>query len=289
MQKKKIVISLLALTLLFNGRIVSAQSENPAEKVIQGVKETVGALIDAKDKNDPKEPEIKIETYKKVLDLALADAKDMKIKLLAYDVSENPTGTIAQWQKDRITDLNNAIKRYEKEQTAVSGDISASDVKILAENLKKWREDTYAPLTEEVQGFLLIQQQQKSLNTAENRLEKVRADVVKLKKAKFKKIKTVEEKFQKASDIIAAADNQLHDANKLFTKKYLLEYMDDTDAQKIALLKEIKEEKTKKKTDATDVSTSPSQPSSIKDLIDSSFAKVKDAYQIFIEMSGLVR
>jgi hypothetical protein len=292
MNTKKTILIFATIAVLFSGTTVFAQGENPAEKVIQGVKDTVGALIDAKDKNDPKEPEIKIETYKKVLDLALTDAKDMKLKLLSYDVSEKPTGTIALWQKDRLSDINNAIKRYEKEQTAVNVEnISGDDVKALAESLKKWREETYTPLTDEIQAFILINQQRKSLDTAESRLEKVRGDVAKLKKAKFKKIKTVEERFQKASDLIATAGTQFDTAEKLFTKNYLLDYMSDTDSQKIALVKEIKEEKTnkEKKVDSVAPSTSPSQPVSIKDLIDTSFARVKDAYQVFIEMSNLVK
>lgn len=292
MKTKKTILIFAIITILLSGTTVSAQGENPAEKVIQGVKDTVGALIDAKDKNDPKEPEIKIETYKKVLDLALADAKDMKLKLLSYDISENPTGTIALWQKDRLSDINNAIKRYEKEQTAVNDEnISGDDVKALAENLKKWREETYTPLADEIQAFILINQQQKSLDTAKSRLEKVRGDVAKLKKAKFKKIKTIEERFQKASDLIATAGDQFNTAEKLFIKNYLFDYMSDTDPQKITLTKEIKEEKIKKekKIDSAASSASPSQPVSIKDLIDTSFARAKDAYQVFIEMSNLVK
>jgi len=262
-----------------------AESETPAEKAIQSVKDTVGALIDAKDKNAPGESDARLATYEKILDLALADAKELKVKLLSFDEGKDkPTTTEVLWKKSRIEALSAAITYYEEEREAVLllESPSMEEVKARAETLKDWRDKTYLPLAEEVQAFLLIEVQKKSLDTSKKRLEKVSADVAKLKKAKFKEIKVVEEKYKHAETLIADAEKINDAAEHKFRKYHLLPFMDKASAEKKALEKELKDEAEARKGAADNTP-------SIKELVDGSFAKVKEAYQAFIEMSDLVR
>lgn len=268
---------------------------NPAEKAIQGVKNTVEALIEAKDKNDPKEAGARLEAYQKVLGLMLQDAKEMRIKLLSFEEGKTTT-TVGIWKKNRVEALLEASKYYEKEILVVKEfeNPPIEEVKTRAEDLKKWREEVYIPLAEEIQAFLLIEQQKKSIATAEGRLEKVNVDVLKLKKAKFKKIKEVEEKFLRAGTLISEAKTIWGKASREFEKRHLLLFMKEGSLEREVLEKEIKEEKEKiekekKIQNTTQSTTPPSSPPSIKEMVDESFAKVKDSYQLFIEMSNFVR
>ncbi len=292
---KKILSLLVSLSVAISLTVgsVSAQGESPAEKAIQGVKEKVGELIEAKDKNDPKEAEARLETYKKVLTLALSDAKGLKLKLLAFE-EDKTTTTLTLWKRSRVEAVNEVIKYYENEEALVAemAATPAEEVKARAEELKSWRESTYLPLADEIQAFLLIEQQKKSLDIATKRLQKIGVDVEKLKKAKFKEIKTVEEQFGKSGALMNEAIALNNEAEHRFQRDYLLPFMGKDDPLRIALLKEIKEEKEateKAKKVPVASSTPPIPPLSIKELVDRSFTKVKDAYQIFIEMSSLVR
>jgi hypothetical protein len=217
----------------------------------------------------------------------------MRVKLLAFE-EDKTTTTIGLWKKNRIEALASATKYYEGEMLAVKEleNPSVEEMKTRAEALKKWREEFYIPLAEEVQVFLLIEQQKKSIVTAESRLEKVGVDVAKLKKAKFKKIKEVEEKYTRAGALIEEAKTIQADAIHEFEKRHLLPFMKEHSPEREALEKEIKEEKEKeKKTQSAtgNSATPPPSPSSIKETVDESFAKVKESYQLFIEMSNFVR
>lgn len=294
-------IAYLILISIFGVLFFVAPSEaqtNPTEKVIQGVKDTVDALIEAKDKNSPEEAKARLDAYKKVLDLALQDSKETRLKLLAFE-NEKTTTTAAIWKADRLKNMSSAVKHYEDELSIIGKmeNPSMEEVKARAEELKTWREEFYIPLSEEVQAFLLIETQKKSLETAKNRLEKVNADVVKLRKAKFRKISEVETRFKTAAELIADAERLNSSAEREFAKWYLLPFMKDGEEKKI-LEKELKEdkekiEKEKKAAESKDEDSSDSAPvlksTSIKGMVDGSFSKVKDSYRIFIEMSDLVR
>jgi hypothetical protein len=294
-RKLLILLSATVASFAFSAIPASAQT-NPAEKVIQGVMDTVEALIGAKDKNEG-EGEARLDAYKKVLELATTDARDMRLKLLAYE-DDKTTTTTAVWKKNRIAALQDAVKHYENETRIVNmiEHPTVDEVKLRAEDLKKWREETYTPLFDEVQSYLLLEQHKKSLETAENRLEKVSADVAKLKKAKFKKIKEVEESLKKASTLIGDARAMNDTGVRQFAKSYLYPFMKDGSEEKLAIEAELKEDKMKaekeKKELASSSSTPPTPPMqspSIKETVDASFTKVKESYQIFIEMSNLVR
>lgn len=293
-------IAYILIVSVFGVLFFVAPSEaqtNPTEKVIQGVKDTVDALIEAKDKNSPEEAKARLDAYKKVLDLAVRDSKETRLKLLAFE-NDKTTTTAALWKADRLKNMTAAVKHYEDELSDIGKmeNPSIEEVKSRAEALKKWREEFYTPLSEEVQAFLLIETQKKSLETAKTRLEKVNADVVKLRKAKLRKISEVEAKFKTASDLIGDAEKLNVSAEHEFMKWYLLPFMKDSEEKK-ALEKELKEdkekiEKEKKEAESKEENSDSAEilkSTSIKGMVDESFSKVKDSYRIFIEMSDLVR
>ncbi len=293
---KKTIALLIAASVVFpiSSGTAFAQEGTPAEKAIQGVKDSVGALIDAKDNNDPREALSRLDAYEKVLDLTVADTKELKLKLLSFDGDKDkPTSTAALWKKNRVEALNAALKRYEDEEDALSAieNPSVENIKAQAGEFKEWRENEYLPLADEIQAFLLIEQQKRSLETAQKRLEKVNVDVAKLKKVGFKDIRTIESRYKDAETLIADSRKLNDSAERNFQKYYLLQFMGKSDPLRVAFQKEIDDEKAKLKGAGTASSTPPypPSPSSIKDLVDGSFTKVKGAYQVFIEMSDLVR
>lgn len=272
-----------------SSHLTHAQS---TEKTIQSVKESVNSLIEAKDNNDSKEEVIRLDTYKKILDLAIEDAQDMRLKLLAFDDNKTTT-TLNLWKKNRIENLNDAIKHFQKEKLTLEEEykISSEEIKQKAEDLKKWRESEYVPLIEEIQAFFLIEQQKKSIETNTKRFEKIQNDIEKLRKAKFKKIKELDEKSKKAKVIIDESKEINKNAEHEFQKKYLISFMEEDSKEKNDLLKQIQEDQKniEKQKNKTDENYPPLQPLSIKDMVDKSFSKTKESYQIFIEMSNFVR
>lgn len=282
---KKITSTIISYIIISLFLAVPAFAQTSAtEKVINDVKESVGELIGARDTNSSKESNLRLETYKKVLELSIEDAKETKLKLLAFEEGKKTTTTLTLWKNAKLKALNSAIKYYENEFVEVM-DIeypTMEGIKYRAEELKKWREEVYIPLSKEIQGFIFIELQKQTIETTEKRFEKVSADVDKLREIKFKDIEFIEERLETARKLIDKSIAINNDAEKLFKKRYLIKFMKDDNEEKISLLKEI--EKEKKREDYAQISQT-----SIKDLVDNSFTQVKDVYQIFIEMSNSVR
>ena len=295
----------VAVGLFVLGGSAHAQSE-ATKKALEGVRESVNTLVEAKDEGNINEIAFRIETYKKVLDFSIEEAKDLKLKLLAYD---NEVATATPWKDASIETLNSLISFYETEEEYVleTEEISLEDIQARAEKLKEMREDTYLPLEEEIRGFLAVEQGKKAIAMAERRLKKVGRDVEKLEDAGFD-TKKLEELLSKAGGLIDESGELNKESEELLFEMYILPIhftvtSTDTATSTGDLLEkegsEVKEEEnatsTEPKTATSSLSekiedSSESEPvSSIKDLARESLMKIRGAYQVFIEMSNLVR
>lgn len=293
MHSKNIYITSLVITFLLSAIIyttpsISYAESNTAQKALENVKESVEMLIEAKDQNEANELTLRIETFKKVIDFSIAEAKDLKIKLLAMD-EELPTSTVF-WRESAINRLNDAINYYddEKENIEKMEDISVEDIKSIAGQFKKWREETYIPLQNEINDFFFIEQEQNAIETANNRLKKVGDDITKLKKAKIKNISKLEEMFKKAEKTLKESAEFHNKAEKMFGNQYIYPIL-YTNQNATSSTSTVVEKITQSATSTPATSTSQYSTSSIKDFGKQSFEKIKDAYKIFIEMSNLVR
>lgn len=313
--KKIIFACFLAGTILFtSGGFVHAQSDT-TKKALESVKESVDTLIGVKDENNPNDAAFRVEAFKKVLDFSVAEAKDLRVKLLAS--FENETSSTAAWKDGAVKKIDAALVYYADEQNMVKKNPSMTlgQIKTAADDFKTWREDTYLPLSEEVTDFLFIKQQAKALAITIARGEKINEDVLKLEKAfGTKKIQPLKALLEKASSSTEEAENLNSQARVLFTKRYVFplfatssvatstEAGEGNATSSVATSTETNDNTTdtlRINTDAFSSSSATSSiatstpllipPASIKDLVRASLIKVKGAYQVFIEMSDLVR
>lgn len=233
----------------------------------------------------------KIDAYKKVIDLALEEVKDLKVKLLNLDKLSIKD---LELQTEYLKELNEVINYYEKEKEDFlkKEDVDLIFLKKAAENFKKWREDNYLPINNKIIDFILIKQQLKALEVTKNRYQKIDNDFKKISsKVKNQKIFVQISNLLNNADIkIKTAENYFQLADDLFKEKYLLKdkkiIIDD---KKTSSLENFFESST-----VTSVSTSSfgnleKKQKEIKDLIYLSFEEIKQTYGYFLEISKLLK
>jgi hypothetical protein len=300
---KKIIIVLCAALLTSAQATGNAQAQSQAaQKALEGIKESVDTLVNAKDKNNPNETAFRAETFKKVIDFSIVELKDLKVKFLAAAAEQKTSSTIGMWREHILSEINKTAAFYEtakKDAEKIDENASDEEIKNNAENFKKWREENFSPLAEEINNFLLIEQQKSSIDTAEKRWEKGRKDGLKLKKVySAKKIQPFETLLKQAQETNASAKEIYKEAQELFDRTYLSPFEEKDSTTTTTFMVKEKEDTVAASSTKADVkndadenasSTPPISPPSIRDLIKDSLTNVKRTYQIFIEMSGLVR
>lgn len=289
-----------------------AHAQSPTtQKALENVREGVSTLAETKDGSALDNTGLKIETFKKVVDLALSEVKDLKTKFLSVENIES-SSSLALWQEHTAQNLNTIIVFYTKQKEEIETTeqtLDTDSVKLMAERFKEWRENEYLPQETQVRDFLLIEQENKAINTAEKRLEKIGNDLARLQKAKIKNFSSIQKLFEKAANAIKTARVSNSEAENAFFERYVSPLLIRSATS--SPVQQPQEETTTSTTtvtmtittttmaETTIVSTSsvPSETSStptffqpsIRDLVKDSLSKIKEAYQIFIEMSNLVR
>ncbi len=151
---------------------------------------------------------------------------------------------------------------------------------------------------EQAKDYLLINQEKNSITTAKSRLSKIAGDVTKLIQGGFSKPKELSDMLKKASGIISDSETLNKQANDLFLGKYLLpSEANATSTATSTIDQATSSDNTIINSEISGTSTAtstgqggePLQIPSIKDTIRSSLLKIRDAYQVFIDMSSFVR
>ena len=289
---KKFLISVFATTLVGGINFVFAQS--PAQQAIDNVKSSIDDLVGAKDVNSQSDIALRIETFKKVLDYSVSEAQDLKLKLLGLD---GLTDALSAWRQKMIDALNQALAYYDSEATLANSvdTTNIAGVKKLGDDFKTWRDNTYLPVAEEVNDYLLIQQEAKAISIAEKRWAKIGVDVAGLQNSS--KNKTLGDDLHK---MLQGADSLLNDASKLnkdASDRFLVEYVNlnstssttTTDNSTSTASSSVLFVDNSTSSEASSTKSLPPSLTSIKDLVKESLMQIRGAYQIFIEMSNLVR
>ncbi len=284
---------LIAVLIFFGSRSVFAQSA--VQKAVENVKESLDNLVSVKDGGKSDELPLKIETLRNVIDLSLAEAKDLKAKLLAINDSEKNL----DWQKKVINSLNGALDYYVIEKQSLDDNedkITSQDIKSLASTFKTEREKNYLPQINEVRDFLLIKQEQNSIQTAEKRAQRISNDLRRLTSAKISGVSGLYKLLDKANLSIKSAREINNKASESFYNLYVSPIIQanssstTTSTVVITSVENLGENiNTTSSPSSTALAALPPSPPSIKDLVKDSLVKIKDAYQTFIEMSSLVR
>ncbi|MDI6820840.1 MAG: hypothetical protein QMD65_01530 [Patescibacteria group bacterium] len=315
------VISLISLA--FPASLVFAQSPT-IQKAIENVRDRLDNLVTAKDENNPNELNFRIETFKKVIDLSITEVKDLKVKLFSIDRELNEA--TKAWQKAMVENLDKALEYYNK-QAQLIGDsgknFDIQTIKSTALEFKNWRETNYLDTANQIKDFFLIDQEAKAIQIATRRLQKISDDLKKLNLFLSKGSDKLNGLFSQAKTLIKNSENLNNEAYNLFNGMFINRFRTEslklsaTSSPSSTALASTEVLSENQKNTEPPTSTAISTPSipiesatttatstpetnsssslpilpnpSIKDLIKDSLSKIKEAYQVFIEMSNSVR
>ncbi len=313
---KKILITFIVLIISYSLTVSANAQSTAVQEAFEDVEDQVENLVVAKDENIPDDLAFRIETFKTVVDFSISEAKDLKIKLLSLDQIEED---FSLWKEERINDLNQALAYYDEQKQLIDDSevIDLEYIKNIASDFKSWREQIYLPAAEQVNELLLVKQEQNAINIAERRWQRINKDIVKLQEANIKGVATLQELLDKAGELVNESSEINQDAQDLFFNLYIYTNSstssinsftatttETTDEEEFAhptssISSTATTTETTDKSDEsadsveTEINTTdidlPPLPLSIKDLVKASLIKVKGAYQVFIEMSNLVR
>ncbi len=302
MTKKLLIITAVAfVALMGSSRPVFADDGGAVNQVFQSAKDALDSLVTAKDEGNANDVTLRINAFEQVLDLSTSEAKDLELKLLTAD--KNPDYDI--WVKSAVSGLTEALVYYDSERQLVSSSSSldVAGIKAIAEDFKTWRDDKYLPLVNQIQDFLLVKQEFSALDTSEKRLNNITSDVSSLN-LKTKDRKTINDFLNVAKGDIKSGRDLNSQAYELFLNKYVSGLSAASSTTKDQTSNASSSDSISSVT-STEISTSTieatssssteaaageaPQEVSVKDLVNSSLMKIKDAYRNFIGISNLVR
>ena len=296
-------------------QMVFAQSSSTLQKAVEQTEESVEVLATVKDsqfENPVLDLAFRIETFQKVIALSNSEAKSLKLKILNLESSDDLNENYYLWLKDMINQLNQVLDYYEEQLQVLENNepITLDIIKQLAQDFKEWRQSNYLPFANQIVDFLLINQEKKAISIAQKRFQKISIDIHKLQKADLEGISVLIVMLNKANDSIGESIRINQEAELLFNKLHIEPFLlilsslnaTTTNATTTAItttstiMNNFGTTTTITFTTSTPDSDSTStielaegQVPSIKDLIRNSLSHIREAYQIFIEMSSLVR
>lgn len=178
MRIKSIIFIGLLATFLASGLPTAKAASADCE-----LRERVGVLSETKKKADGSaigvktEVQIRRELLKKVIECAIADSKTLQATVRDLDSKDADIVKI----KERFVATLDRLLEYYADQDNRAKDVGLQGSKIMAKNLKDWRENTYAPMAEETAALVLWVKNQSLFSTAENRLAQITQTIKALK------------------------------------------------------------------------------------------------------------
>ncbi|MDP3052769.1 MAG: hypothetical protein Q8N22_02305 [bacterium] len=285
------------------------QSFDTIKESVQGVKDSTTNLITTKDSNalSPEEKaqqelNQRLDIFAKILDLSIKEAEDTISQLKALNNLEERAISL---REQFLGEFEGFLKFY-NEQKDILGkpeEINLAKIKEMAQSFKDWRETNYNSELAAATAFLLINRQKATLEMAGNRFAKISSDVKKLKKANLEGVDGLEKLLNLAADSLKEAKDFYQKAKDGFW--LIEEKLSVASSTLTGASTPITTSSTEKiivpeisvsieNTSSTNSTSTPSisiedQFLSIKGLVGNSLSKIKETYQIFIEMSNLVK
>lgn len=255
----------------------SSKSTLSLPDALQSLKTSVNALAQTKDNTPPAEKDqlefrAKVQTLQKVIELGLAETKDLKSRLADLHIEEfvaddftfdavETSSTLAQM----LASFDDYYNEAEKKLLAAK---DITDVKAIAQAMRAWREKTYNPGVRKILSLGLLLQNRVALKTAAARFDKILADLRKLKSAELITMTTLD-------PLVTASGANLKKAKALHE-----------DATNIML--HILRERPGMPPETGEAELiSPHER--ISNLVDQSFAELRGAYKTFISVNGAVK
>ena len=296
-------------------------SFNKIKESVQEVKDSTKNLITTKDsetlspeEKNKQELNQRLDIFKKVIGLSIKETEDTKNQLKKLANLDEKNSVL----RDQFEAALKGFLKFYDEQNKIlekSEEIDLVKIKEIAQSFKDWREKTYLPEFTIITDFLLINQQKTTLEMTQNRFNKISSDVLKLEKINFKGTNELKKSLRLAADYIQEAKDFRQEAEDKFLILEEIHNASSTTATSTDIGASVSEDATS--TESTSVlnaaiaitvesasstitassTIATSTPSisiedqflSIKGLVGNSLNKIKETYQIFIEMSNFVK
>jgi len=268
------IISLLSWGLFLPLARVYAESDlKSALKEVAGKVEEISELknnesLSAEEK-EKKELQVRKETLEKIFDLTLLEDQDLKDRLTAPQNLSDNQKKIQKALLGQLAENENAYKEMRGRLETIE---TIKEVKQSAADFKNWRNTVYNPKVEKILSFTLAFQQKNTLETANNRLVKIKSDLKKLEDAKIIKKEDTSALLKKAGANLNSAGALNKEAENLAADILMKEFFPN-----------------KPKAVLADPEEAQLNLSEVKELIEDSLNQIKTAYRIFIEIGKLVR
>ena len=255
----------------------SPRSAPSLPDALQSLKASVNALAQTKDNTPPAEKDqlefrAKVQTLQKVIELGLAETKDLKSRLADLHIEELvaddftfdavETSSVFARMLASFDDYHN-----EAERKLLAAKDSA-DVKAIATTMRAWREKAYNPGVRKILSLGLLLQNRAALKTASARFDKILADLRKLKSAELITMTTID-------PLVTSSGASLKKAKALHE-----------DATNI-VLRMLRERPGMPPETGDAELISPHER--IANLVDQSFAELRGAYKTFIAVNQAVK
>lgn len=195
--------------------------------------------------------EVRRVAFLNALSLSVDELKSISGSLSQF---KNFTKTEEAFKNNLLSDSVNFLNIY---QGLISFASSENDVEALKERVqdfKEWRENFYLPWLQRASDFILISRNANVLNIAKARLQKIAADLEKLESSGLDTAELRESLRQAQLFITEANDFQVRAQDAFWS----------------------------------DLRYTLNKPT-VKDLVSVSLERIRSAYQVFFEMSNLVR
>ncbi len=289
------------------------QSFDKIKESVQEVKDSTTNLITTKDSDilspeekDKQELSQRLDIFAKILNLSIKEAADTISQLKALNNLEEKAVSL---REQFLKEFEGFLKFYngQKDILEKPEEIDLAKIKEMAQSFKDWRETNYNPELAAATAFLLINRQKATLEMAGNRLTKISSDVEKLKKANLEgvdelgkllnlasnSLREAKKKYQEAKDGFWLIEENLSAASSTTASSTLT----STSTPIASSTEKITVPEMSVSIENTSSINSTSTPSisiedqflSIKGLVGNSLNKIKETYQIFIEMSNFVK
>lgn len=286
------------------------ESFNKIKESVQEVNEGTKNLITAKEQEDlsPEEKEkeelsLRLEVFDKILNLSIKEAEDIISQLKTLnDLDEKTLSLRDQLEKEfeDFLEFYNTQKEILEKPEAITisqaqddseqnQEIDLPRIKEIAQSFKDWRETAYLPKLAIATNFLLINRQKTTAGMAETRFKKISQDVKKLKKMNFKGINELEKYLDLAINSLEKAKSLRQEAENnfwLIMATSTMTIASSTTAITSSTTDSVFSENTTSTVSSISIED---QFLSIKSLVGQSLNKIKEAYQIFIEMSNFIK
>ena len=280
-----IAAGLVSLIVFFPKPVFGAEIKANAENLTTSVNQLI-EVKDDKSMSDAerlaKELEARKQVVKDALSLSLKEISSLETSLKALKTKDE---RVLDFQSSSLEYLESAKTFYKEQSDVVDKLASMDEVKALAQKIKDYRDAGYNKKIERVTNFLLLNQIDGLIATAETRWQKIDSDLKKLERGAFVSPGYFDANMQKAKKYISDATNLGADAKEQILKEF--------EAEKISAEEKLSlttaspsEDKTQVQDNIPEIAPKVVNP---KELAEASLTNLKSSYDIFLKISQSVK